>query len=84
MVDFVGGDEPSARSLMTSLRCPFLVNEADCSVYPVRPLICHLWGTVRGVMECPHGCQPDRWLSVDEAWALLEQVGVPRPAPEPR
>lgn len=76
------GSEPSARSLVVSMRCPFLASGHSCSVYPVRPLICRLWGMVEGVMACPHGCTPSRWLTADEAWALLAKVGVDRPTSE--
>lgn len=72
------GAEPSARSLFTALRCPFVTAAGTCSVYDVRPMICRLWGAVRAVMACPHGCQPSRWLNEDETWALLAKVGVTR------
>lgn len=45
-----------------------------CSVYESRPLLCRLWGVVEK-MACPHGCIPDRWLSDDEAKALLDSAG---------
>ena len=72
------GAEPSARTLMLGLRCPWVTPGGLCSVYDVRPMICRLWGAVRMVMACPHGCKPERWLSEDDAWATLAQVGVMR------
>lgn len=44
-----------------------------CSVYPIRPLICRLWGTVRS-MACPHGCEPEQWLSARESVILIERL----------
>jgi len=38
------------------LQCPYL-EHGRCSIYPVRPLICHLWGAEER-MPCPWGCQP--------------------------
>lgn len=56
------------------LDCPALAWER-CSLYDVRPLICRLWGVVdRDGMRCPHGCQPERWLTDDEAHDLLTQM----------
>jgi Fe-S-cluster containining protein len=28
---------------------------ARCMIYPVRPLICRMYGVVEGVMQCPQG-----------------------------
>lgn len=59
-----------------SLVCPMLKHGA-CSVHAVRPTICRLWGAVRearGLMQCPHGCMPDRWLSEEEGYAWLEKA----------
>lgn len=58
-----------------TLTCPLLVRRR-CSVYALRPLICRLWGVVKGVhgMRCPHGCRPKRWLSDAEARALIDQA----------
>lgn len=55
-----------------SLDCPALQG-GSCSVYAVRPLICRLWGVVRE-MACPHGCEPERWLTDTEASALLRDM----------
>ena len=74
------GSVPSAESLVTKLRCPFLAGDQDCSIYAARPLICRLWG-MSEAMACPHGCVPDRWMTKDETWALLNRVGVRAPRP---
>jgi hypothetical protein len=54
--------------------CPHLDREAGaCRAHALRPLICRLWGVVE-TMPCPHGCQPERWLTTDEADALVAEV----------
>ncbi len=61
-----------ARGRRTTLRdvtCPMLMRGA-CFVYAVRPLICRLYGLVRR-MRCPFGCEPERWMSDDEARTVL-------------
>ena len=42
-----------------------------CSVYAQRPLLCRLWGVLKK-MRCPHGCEPERWLSDAQSTELLE------------
>ena len=69
------------------LRCTFLEpNSGRCEVYEVRPMICRLFGMVKGVMECPHGCVPERWLTRQEGYELMRRVheltGLPA-QPEP-
>ena len=44
-----------------------------CSVYPIRPLICRLWGLVKE-MRCPWGCQPERWVTDAEARRMLAEL----------
>lgn len=57
-----------------SLTCPHLDVEAgSCRAHALRPLICRLWGVVE-TMACPWGCVPDRWLSAEEAAALLDRA----------
>jgi Fe-S-cluster containining protein len=56
-----------------SLVCPYLNKVGQCDAYSVRPLICRLWGTVRQ-MQCPHGCEPERWMSNTEARLLLREA----------
>lgn len=53
--------------------CPMLNAHGGCSVYPIRPMLCRLWYTVRSERHppCPHGCTPDRWLTEREATDLL-------------
>jgi len=44
--------------------CPYL-NETGCSIYPVRPLICRLYGTSPNYL-CKMGVMPLRLLHEDE------------------
>jgi Fe-S-cluster containining protein len=42
------------------LVCPYL-KDGKCSIYPVRPMICKLWGAVQA-MQCVYGCVPEKGL----------------------
>lgn len=53
--------------------CTLLTDSGTCSIYEHRPLICRLWGTVKA-MQCPHGCEPERWLSDSEARELIQRA----------
>ena len=54
--------------------CPHLDRDAGlCRGYALRPLICRLWGVVE-TMPCPFGCQPERWLTAEDADALVAAV----------
>lgn len=56
------------------LRCTLLDHDTGlCRVYGMRPLICRLFGVVEA-MRCPHGCEPERWLTDDEARDLLRRA----------
>jgi Fe-S-cluster containining protein len=66
--------------------CPALDADRRCTVYPVRPVICRLWGAVER-LRCPHGCEPaGGWLSDEEAGALIREAnaigGLPAEQPE--
>lgn len=53
--------------------CPYL-EDRRCSVYEVRPLVCRLWGLVDSPeLRCEYGCTPERWLTRDEALALMRR-----------
>jgi hypothetical protein len=54
-------------------KCPLLTADGRCSVYPIRPLICRLWGLVQA-MRCPFGCTPERWVSPRESFKLLSRA----------
>jgi len=55
-------------------RCP-LLRFNECSVYPVRPLICRLYGIVPR-MKCQWGCEPERPFGDDQAHELLARVAA--------
>lgn len=55
-----------------SLTCSMLKG-TRCSVYSVRPFICRVWGTTKA-LACPHGCEPERWLSEEEFTSLATQI----------
>lgn len=54
--------------------CPYL-KDNKCSVYPVRPMICHLWGATEK-MECHKGCVPiEGYITEDEAKQIILATG---------
>jgi uncharacterized protein len=65
------GFEPAA--LPGCVSCPLLSAAGACTVYAIRPIICRLFGLVKR-LACPFGCQPERWVTDDEAFELLDRV----------
>lgn len=69
---------PRQRAVLTLLReghytCPAL-QDGQCSVYDVRPMICRVWGASEDLV-CPYGCRPEpgrRRLTSAETLALLD------------
>lgn len=61
-------------------QCGYLDVRGLCVAYAQRPLICRLWGVVPE-MRCPHGCEPERWLTEVEVLELFREAdrigGVP-------
>jgi Fe-S-cluster containining protein len=55
--------------------CRALGADGNCLVYPVRPLICRAWGCSVG-LECPHGCEPERWLTKREVVQLMAEIAA--------
>jgi Fe-S-cluster containining protein len=55
-----------------TLTCSMLKG-TRCTAYTLRPLICRVWGTTKE-MACPHGCEPERWLSKEEFSSLAKQI----------
>jgi hypothetical protein len=52
--------------------CPFAHPVDGCMVYPVRPLICRLFGSCEeSGMKCPHGFKPDQPLTEIETMQLV-------------
>lgn len=65
------GREPRLRP--GSLVCPMLSPTGKCMVYTVRPFICRLWGCTKA-LRCPKGCEPERWISTDEAREIHRRI----------
>lgn len=63
----------------STLTCTLLDRDSGkCSIYDDRPMICRLWGLVKK-MRCPHGCEPKRWVTDQEARRLLSELdGIQR------
>lgn len=70
IVKALGGREPPAP---TTTSCPLLTEAKRCKLYDVRPFICRIWGLTPR-LRCPHGCEPERWLSDDDAQAMIEEI----------
>lgn len=66
---------PDIPSMLASghLDCTYLGPLGNCTIYDKRPLICRLYGMVEK-MRCEHGCQPERWLSDDEAHDIMRRI----------
>ncbi|MFD8529476.1 YkgJ family cysteine cluster protein [Streptosporangium canum] len=61
--------------------CPALDKDNRCTVYDIRPMVCHLWGATEGI-SCEYGCRPAEGdlLPDAEGYALMSQsldVGKP-------
>ncbi|MGY0232793.1 YkgJ family cysteine cluster protein [Longispora urticae] len=56
-------------------QCPALTEDKKCGVYEDRPLVCRLWGSsTYDTLRCPHGCEPDEWLTREDCFLLLSAV----------
>jgi Fe-S-cluster containining protein len=60
-------------------RCPLLTEDGKCSVYDIRPFICHIWGTVdMPSMVCPFGCEPENGrlspVEFETLWREVESI----------
>ena len=71
----VGRTKGSVYVFNTNTRCPFL-KDNECIIYPVRPIVCRLFGVIRGrERELP--CKKircERKLSPQYAGKLIKQV----------
>ena len=53
-----GFDVTPTTALTNNRVCVALTVLKRCAVYPIRPMICRLWGLTRA-MTCTYGCVPD-------------------------
>lgn len=51
--------------------CPYL-KEGRCSVYKYRGFICRIYGSSE-LFPCPHGCGPEKPLTVEETRRLFKE-----------
>lgn len=56
-----------------TLNCPYLDKDNQCSIYPLRPFICRLFGATDGLMRCPKGRGPKARLGRIETNRLSER-----------
>ena len=57
--------------------CPLLDTKTNrCTVYDVRPAVCHLFGVVKNKLLCPHGyaAETSTLLSDEQARNILSEV----------
>lgn len=79
MAAVAGAREPDLQRLV----CGYFEDGA-CAAHQARPALCRLYGVVRA-MRCRYGCVPERWLSDEEAQAILvklREIGGPRIVPD--
>lgn len=56
----------------TCLDCPYSLN-GSCDIYNERPLMCRIFGAVdTPMLECPHGCGPEKKLTKEQGDALID------------
>jgi len=53
-------------------RCYFLDEDQRCLIYPIRPIICRLYGVAEN-MKCPHS-RPEEYLTEQESHRLIKEV----------
>lgn len=53
--------------------CPALDFAGRCSIHPLRPLICRLYG-VADELRCPFGCEPERRLTQEEVAVFVDRA----------
>ncbi len=61
------------RRFKIDLNCPY-VEDCKCSVYKERPILCQIYGaSEEEKMTCPHGCKPEKTLSIEETKAIMKE-----------
>lgn len=65
--------------------CPYLDKESKCTIYPVRPIICRLFGSTdhtkikRGIkvsMICPKDCKPKKYLTSQQSISMMNKIAT--------
>lgn len=64
-------DKIKDKRVQDSINCPYIGKEG-CDCYENRPMLCRLFGTVKG-MKCPHGCGPVKYLSQEDEYMILKK-----------
>lgn len=59
----------SDKCIATSIHCPYII-EKGCAIYPQRPIMCRLFGTV-SKMKCPYGRGPVKLLTPKKEKELM-------------
>lgn len=70
----VGTTRDQVLAFTSDFKCPFL-KDNECTIYPVRPIVCRLFGVIRGGRElpCKHSvCK--RKLTAQYAGKLVKRV----------
>lgn len=50
-----------------------MLQDGRCLAYKERSFVCRIWGVLRA-MKCPHGCIPERWMTVQESMDIQRQI----------
>jgi uncharacterized protein len=65
----------------SSIDCPYSLT-GRCDIYTDRPFLCRLFGTADDPhLTCPHGCQPVKRLTQQQAAFLMRRYRNLRSAP---
>lgn len=53
--------------------CPYICSEG-CEIYKDRPFLCRIFGASDDPrLQCPHGCKPDKPLTIEESKELSDR-----------
>jgi hypothetical protein len=52
--------------------CPFLTEDKKCSIYPVRPLVCRVYGVLEN-LRCPY-IKPEKYMSLEEFFEMEKEI----------
>jgi len=63
-------DKVNNKRKVKGIDCPYA--KSGCEIYEQRPLICRLYGTVKG-MQCPYGCRPIVLLSEEQEQEIMKE-----------